>query len=250
MKTWIIVLIVIFILAGAAVLYVKYRIEKFSQQYFGIKSIAEGVNRIANDVATTPKSVSSMTSLMEPQIVRDFPEFVWDEFKHKAENMLKSALTAISTGRLYSLPRDISEDVRQQIVNTIQDNEEAEVDEHYDSIKIHQTEIANYRKANGKCIITIQSAVQYYHYKEKKGKVISGDKERLKQTKYNIELLYIQDSQMAGLDNTVGLTCPNCGAPIKSLGAKFCDFCGSGVVPINIKVWSLHNFVEVDYNHS
>ena len=37
--------------------------------------------------AEMPKSVSAMTRLMEPQIMRDFPEFSWEEFKQKAENM-------------------------------------------------------------------------------------------------------------------------------------------------------------------
>lgn len=247
-KGLIIFICVLIILAGCVYM-VKLKIEEMSRKLFGTKSIVDGMNKVANEVAKTPKSVSSMTKLMEPQIAKDFPEFVWDEFKHKAENMLMAALTAISTKDISQLPEDTSEAVRQQIRNTIENNEASEIEEHYDSIHIHQTEIANYKKVNGKCIITIQSAVQYYHYKEKAGKIICGEKDRLKQTKYNIELLYIQDSRLAGYDNTIGATCPNCGAPITNLGAKFCDYCGTGVIPINIKVWSLHNFAEVDYNH-
>ena len=39
--------------------------------------------------------------------------------------------------------------------------------------------------------------------------------------------------------------CPNCGAPIKNLGAMYCEYCGLAVTPINLKVWTLHKFYEV-----
>ena len=38
--------------------------------------------------------------------------------------------------------------------------------------------------------------------------------------------------------------CPNCGAPIKNLGAKFCEYCGSAVEVINSRVWSLEHIKE------
>ena len=101
----------------------------------------------------------------------------------------------------------------------------------------------------GKCIITFQSAVEHFHYKEKDGNVVWGEKERKQQTKYNIELMYIQDEKLAKLDNAVGTTCPNCGAPIISLGAMRCEYCGLAVTPVNLKVWTLHRYYEVDYHH-
>ena len=194
-----------------------------------------------------PKSVSSMTRLMEPQIMRDFPEFVWDEFKHKAENMLTSALLAISTDDINRLI-EASDDVKKQVENIIEDNRVKGISETYSDIEIHQTEIANYQRNNGKCVITIQSAVGYIYTKHKDGKLIEGNQEYKTQTKYNVELVYIQDAELTGAGNAVGTTCPQCGAPIKVLGSKFCEYCGSGVTPLNIKVWSLHKFYEVDYN--
>ena len=93
----------------------------------------------------------------------------------------------------------------------------------------------------------LQSAVEHIHYKEKDGKLISGKKDLLEQTKYNMELMYIQDESKVSADKGVGLTCPHCGAPVTSLGAKFCEFCGSEVIPINMQVWSLQHFYEVTY---
>lgn len=248
----VILLVIIFIIVGViagVVLFIRSKLRSVSQELFGTDSFREGLDRVSDDVAATPKSVSSMTKLMEPQIMRDFPEFVWNEFRTKAENMLKAALTAIDTENLNHLPKDISPDLKQQIINTIENNKASGVKEHYDSIHIHQTEIANYMKTNGKCVIRIQSALQCFHYKEKDGKIIHGDNERLTQTKFNTDLVYIQDYEKLGDGTSFGVTCPNCGAPIKKLGGKYCEYCGLGVTPINIRVWSLHNFAEVDYNH-
>ena len=91
--------------------------------------------------------------------------------------------------------------------------------------------------------------MEYFHYKEKEGRVTDGDKERKQQTKYNIEVMYIQNEKLAKLDNAVGTTCPNCGAPIVKLGALYCEYCGTAVTPINLKVWTLHRYYEVDYHH-
>ena len=79
--------------------------------------------------------------------------------------------------------------------------------------------------------------------------MVEGTKERKEQTKYNVELMYIQDADTVEIDNAVGTTCPHCGAPIKNLGNMVCEYCGSSVTPINIKVWTLHKYYEVDYNH-
>ena len=56
-----------------------------------------------------------------------------------------------------------------------------------------------------------------------------------------MELVYIQDlSKVGDYATALGATCPNCGAPITRLGSKFCEYCGTGVIPIDIRVWKLH----------
>ena len=245
------VLLVFLLAIGIGILRVYKKItgklRSLSSQLFGTTDFVKGLKMAADVQAETPKSVSAMTRLMEPQIMRDFPEFSWQEFKQKAENMLVSALLAISSNNPDRLLEG-SEDIKKQVQNIIEDNRANNIGETYSDIKIHQTEIADYRKQNGKCVITIQSAVGYMYYKMQDGEVIAGDKKRKIQTKYNIELVYIQDVDKAKIDNAVGTTCPQCGAPVKVLGAKYCEYCGSGVVPLNIHVWSLHKFYEVDYN--
>ena len=78
-------LIILLTIAGVAIAImtvyknVTNKIRRFSQALFGTSDFAEGWNRQADVLAETPKSVSSMTRIMEPQIMRDFPEFSWEE---------------------------------------------------------------------------------------------------------------------------------------------------------------------------
>ena len=168
--------------------------------------------------------------------------------------LLQEKLQAISAADAGIFERQIkdgvSEEFLAQIKNRIRENETEAVTEHYEQIQIHQTEIANYEKKQGTCVITFQSAVGYLHYCEKAGKVLSGSKDLTEQTRYNVQLMYIQNEKLAGMDNAVGTTCPNCGAPITNLGAAYCEYCGSAVTLLNLKVWTLHSFDETDYHHS
>lgn len=232
--------------ACGLVFYVRNKIRHASRQLFGTDSLVEGYKRQEQELALTPKSVSGMTRLLEPQIQRDFPEFNWKEFRNLAEEKLKQAFFAITANNI-ELLKEPSDNMKTEVENIIHANQNEGVREVFEDIDIHQTEITKYEKNSGRCIITLQSAVGYIHYREKNGEVIEGRKDLKTQTKYNIELMYIQDASKANIEGAVGLTCPNCGAPITSLGAKFCEYCGSGVKEVNLSVWSLHHYYEVSY---
>ena len=40
------------------------------------------------------------------------------------------------------------------------------------------------------------------------------------------------------------MNCPNCGAPVKTLGEKFCQFCGTAIKEINIRSWKFNSVNE------
>ncbi len=254
---WAVGLIVAAVLLGggfAGYLVIKHKIEQVSMAAFGTKSLAEGISRQADVLAETPKSVSAMTRIFAPQIAKDFPDFNLEEFRKLAENLLIAAFAAVtagSAGRLTGSAGETTgagEALKRQVEDQIADNRAAGVKEVYAGVRIHQTEIANYQKKNGTCTITFQSAVEHIHYKEQNGTVTEGEKERKQQTKYNTELVYIQDEKQTGAGNATGTTCPNCGAPITSLGAMKCEYCGLAVTPVNRKVWTFHRYYEVDYH--
>ena len=192
---------------------------------FGKGGLIEEYKRQEQMLEETPKSVASMTRIFAPQISKDFPGINLEQFEARAQQQLVAALQAISAGDMGSIARAS------------------------DELKEHQTEISNYQKKGGTCVITFQSAVEHYHYKEKAGKIIWGYKDRKLQTKYNMELLYVQDAAQQTEGNAFGLNCPNCGAPMKGLGQQICEYCGSPVVPVDTRVWRMVRFSEVDYHH-
>lgn len=242
------VVIAVLVLVIAVVCYFVYKVRRVSMDVFGTKSLTEGWNRQAKELASTPKSVSGMTRLLAPQIQRDFPEFNWREFQNKAENMLRASLTAIEKEDISGL-KGASEELKKQLELQISQNRSQNVQEYYREIQIHNTEITKYEKDRGTCVITLQSAVGHLHYKIREGEVIWGDQKLLEQTRYNTEILYIQDEELASSDHGVGLTCPHCGAPVTGLGLKQCEYCGGAVTPVNRQVWSFHKFYEVNYHN-
>ena len=235
------------ILASGVILYVKIRrkLRMISRLAFGTDSFIEGIRSQEDRLATTPKSVSGMTSLCLPQIQRDFPEFSLDEFVQRAENQLKASLTAIETQDLGRLSQ-ASQDLKDQISLRIEDGQRRGMREHFQKIKVHRTEIARYQKREGCCVITLQSAVEHEHWEEGSGgqqPAKSGS--RMVQTRYNMEFMYVQDPEKLLPGQTAAaVICPPCGAPVNRLGSKFCEYCGCGIEPINLRVWSLNRIQE------
>ena len=129
-----------------------------------LKLLIQEARRQEELLAETPKSVSGMTRIFRPQIERDFPEFSLEQFSNKVENLLVAALAAV-TEEDAGMLIDISEELRRQVENQIAGNRREKIHEVYTQVKVHQTEVANYQKKNGVCVITFQSAVEHYHYK-------------------------------------------------------------------------------------
>lgn len=249
-------LVVLVMLIAAIFLTVKMFIKKvdrstrgmataFMREVAGTDSSGTGFQAQAEELARTPKSVSSMTRIFEPQIQKDFPEFSLNQFRNMVENLLPAALGAITEETTANLS-DCSKELVRQVQNRIDENKRQGIEEIYKDIEVHQTEISNYVKKSGTCVITFQSAVGHYHYGRKNGKVIFGKENLKEQTKYNVEVIYIQNERLTGTDGVTGNTCPNCGAPITTLGAKNCEYCGLAVREINLRVWALHKFYQVE----
>lgn len=223
----------------AAFLYIKKRLSAYSKALYGTSDIKEGIERAKSEMEQTPKSVSAMTSIFLPKIMKDFPQFNYDEMKEIAGNVLTGYLMAVNSMDMSYFKYD-GADLRSKLEQDINMLSAKNMREHYERIKIHRTEISNYKKSKGRCIITFQSSVEALHYiTDENGRVTEGDREYKLQTKFDTDLIYIQDRDLVEdtLSASFGLTCPNCGGPVKSLGTKVCEYCGAGIVEINIHSW-------------
>lgn len=242
-----VLLLLIVLAVWALVLYIKQRTREISRTLWGTDTLAEGVAQMKKEYASTPKSVSAMTSLLLPRITGDFPDFEYHEMRERAENLLISYLRALSEQNV-ALITDGTTELKDQARHEISMLQSQEKKEFFRDIKIHRTEISQYRKSAGRCIITFQSALECIHYVEDgEGRVTEGSKEYKYQTRYNVDIVYIQDRNLVEdeRDLALGVNCPNCGAPLSSLGAKVCEYCGTPLIEINIHAWSFVNVSEI-----
>lgn len=247
-----IIIVLVLLLALAGVIYLAYRkisrtVKSYSRMIFGTDDVREGVQKMEMEYATTPKSVSSATGLYLPGIMKDFPEFHLEEMKSRAENVLTSYLRGIDAGNSHLLTEGTRE-LRDKLDMRIGMLRNTGMQEHYERIKVHRTEIHKYRKDKGRCSIVFQSAAEHIHYQEQDGAVITGRRDRLEQAKYNVEISYIQDVEQVENTSDMGLAmvCPNCGAPLPALGAKTCAYCDSPVLELNLKAWNFTNVEQVE----
>jgi len=245
------IIVLVLLLILALIIYIAYRkitekVRRFSRSVWGTNSVQEGIDKMNMEYATTPKSVSSATGLYLPRITRDFPEFHYDEMKERAENVLISYLRGID-GQNPGLLTEGTGELKEKLSMLVSMQKSQNIRAHYDKIRVHRTEIHQYRKEKGRCSVIFQSAVEYVYYTEKQGRVLSGRKDLKTQTKYNVQMIYIQDREVVEdtREAALGLNCPNCGAPLSGLGAKICAYCDSPIIEFNIKVWNFNEIEEV-----
>lgn len=237
---------VIIIIIILALLLIVIKVERMIKRYsrsaeaelirYAAKALKDG--DLNDALASTPKSLSRMDTIFLPQIQKDFPEFNWREFKSIIQDSILKMLHAIDEQNaelVKSMPA-VYADVANLLKNDLRN--------HFQSIQIHDTAINSYSKKDGTCYIKTSSSMEYYFYAEKDGTLASGDRNQKKQTVYDVELIYIQDVSKHDHANSLGVTCPNCGAPITNLGLKVCEYCKTAIEPINIKVWKVNSIKE------
>lgn len=244
----VILILALAVLCGGWIAYRKIsgRVREISRMAFGTDDIAEGFRQMEKEAEVTPKSVAAATNLYLPQIVRDFPEFHYNEMKNRAENMLMGFLRGIEEGNVGSLPDGATSELKEKLRLRAEELQARGLKEHFADMRIHRTEIRNYRKSKARCSIVFQSSMQYHHYTEKDGVVVKGSAERLEQSRYNVEMIYIQDRDLVEnlSDSGLALNCPNCGAPLPKLGAKKCIYCDTPILEFNIRIWHFSDVEE------
>lgn len=224
---------------------IKRDVKTASQLIYGTSDLGEVIKMSANEPEPI-KSVSGMTAIYLPLIANDFPDFNLEEFKNRTATLLTSALLSITKEDSTCLMH-ASDNLQDAIQLRIHNNQLTNTKESYTSAHIHKMEIRRYTRTSGTCIITLQCAIEYYYTKFQNGTLVEGNETKLDQTKYDIQLIYIQD--MDQLDSTSSHTfstinCPNCGGNQMKPGTNICAYCDSTLEELNIKVWEIDSFKE------
>lgn len=229
-------------IAVSGIAYGVRKIRHFSRTFFGTDNLIEGLQQEKLTASKTPRSLHSMEPVYMPAIRRDFPGLNVDELKRKAERVLLSSLQAISSQKVDLLSSEVPDDIRQRVMTRIAELKEQGLMQYYDQIKLHRTVISDYKKEQGLVRLTFQTALEAFARLEKDGKVISGDANYRSQLIFASYYLYVQDATKVKDRTALGLTCPQCGAPVTSLGTKVCPYCSNTIHEVNMHVWRLTDF--------
>ena len=219
---------------------------------FGNKTITALYNESKEAAAlekSRHKQVSGMTKMLLPEIQKDFKDFNEKEIYLLVEKSLIAIFNALENKDLSCLEEDEFNLIKQKIKEQIVDLENNNITYKYDDIVFHKHAIKSYKKQKDVATIEISTSLEYYYNKRKDNKDISQDNVK-RQTRYTTQLVYIIDNTKTGFDiNILGLHCPNCGSPVKSLQQTHCSYCqGSTDIQVAslLKCWKIINFKE-DY---
>ena len=231
---WFLIGVVIFIcFVVFCYFFIKRKLQNLSNKYLGGYNIKEVIEEARIEDEEVPKSLSGMDSIYLDQIRRDFPDVNVNELKRMCEKEILNTYRAIENKDTRNIN---NEKIKSFVKSKIDDlgNENIK----YNDLTIHRTVIAKYEKNQG--IATIYFATSFQYIVEK-----SDGSTKKVQDRVKCEYIYVIDSSKVQSDiNVLGISCPNCGSPITSLGEKSCSYCGSGVVDIVNKVWIINDLVQ------
>lgn len=237
MKIFIVIVLIFTMLMNIIMVVAKKKIARYLKKYLGTDDLKQAIQLSEIENQNTPKSLSGMESVALPLIEKDFPDLNINELKRQTETSILNYLDSLES-KEYKNIQNASENVKTYIANRINDLLEQDKIK-YDSIKIHRTIVKKYEKKDGIATIYFQTALEYMYKK-------NDSNFKKIQDRFETEYIYIIDADKIGVKGKeIGLNCPNCGAPIKSIGNKTCQYCGSGVVDVVKYTWYLNNISNI-----
>lgn len=239
-----IILLIILIIIGLVFLYLYFKLKQ-SVKSLGL-SRTEFMSMIKEgeeDAKYRHKSISGMSNLIVPRIVKDFPNFSESELYTKVETSLMAIFHSLEDG--YVFKKNELNVIKSNLEEQIHNLKSSDIEVEYKDIVFHKHAIKNYSKSDGVLIITVASSLEYYYSCKKNGNVEEEYKDYKKQTSYTTKFIYVYDPEKyEKTSSLVSIHCPNCGSPVKELKNKHCSYCGSGLEDINLKSWFISEYSE------
>ena len=212
--------------------YFRYKFRKIAKHYLGTTDIKKVLEKAELENENTPKSLGSMDSIYLENLKHDFKDININELKRLAESVILEIFNCLQTKDLSKLSTK-NEKIIAYVKNKLNDFQDTDIS----NMKIHQTVLNKYEKEKG--IATIYLATSFEYFKKE-----NGIKKKV-QKRIKTEYIYVIDSnQVKGSLKVLGLNCPNCGAPIKSLAKKVCSYCQTGIVDLVKKSFVLNDIYE------
>ena len=129
------------------IVYLKLKATVGSQNMKELKNAISNVSNLQKEEYTREKNVKGMTKLLEPEIIRDFPEFNRDLIFSRCESNLRKIFNAIESQDTTAINND--EEfiyLREKINQQIEDMKSNNVTEKFDNIEFNRHAIMAYNK--------------------------------------------------------------------------------------------------------
>ena len=240
--TTLIVIGIIVLAIALGVMFIKHKLNSVTRNYLGmnLKQTSDLIKKGLQDEVTTPKSISNVSAMYKPQFMRDFPDMSYERFIEMANSALMSILTAIERENTGDL-KLATDSLKEKVYNIISDNHNKGLVEHFDNIKIHRTAIADYKSTSDVATAVFEISFESLHYYAgKKNKI----PENVTQMAASVTLSYGREFAEDTSTLTFSHNCPNCGAPVYSVGGRMmqCRFCGTGVTQDVHRSWLVSGY--------
>lgn len=240
--------IIIVILIICIVIYIGIRKTVGKAGIKTLKNAMKNNSSYERSEYTRIKDVSGMTTMLEPVILRDFPDFNKNLLYNQTEKNLLKVFECLENKSINNIKNDSDMVLLFSKLKEKTDySKQVDANIKYDNIEFHRHSIKDYQKNNGVATITIVSSIEYYYIVEGKEreKLIEGKSfsDIKKQTRYTTKFIYIYDeTKIREKANLITASCPNCGAPTTKSGV--CEYCGSELEAINLKLWKMSEYKE------
>lgn len=236
--------ILLFVLILISIIIYKIKKTYSVSVWHDVKNLIKNASSIRKQEYSRIKEAMGMTSILEPKIRSDIPEFNKELLFSMVENNLTKAFDCIEKKSVDSIKKD--KDfylILHKIENEVNELKEKNNYKRYDNIIFNGHAIKDYKYSKGMATIEIISSVGYLYDTDIKGEVKYND--IMKQTRYICDFVYIYDEDKVGYKEIAfGIHCPNCGAPLKKLGTYTCEYCSMHIEPINLKAWKMASYKE------
>lgn len=235
--------VIVFLLIIAVIIYFKLKMSLSELGFGDSKKIISMIKESEEEAKYRHKSVSGLTNILVPKIIRDFPNFNEIEFYNKVETSITGILNSLSNNKVSSI-KELGE-IRTNLETLIQSRVASDIKEKYEDIKFHSHAIKDYKNESGALLITVNSSLEYYYEKKVKGKVKVARKDYKKQTSFTSSFVYIYDPEKYNISkSSLSVHCPNCSAPLKDIELRICEYCGAKVEDINLRSWYITKYKE------
>ena len=236
--------VVLGVLVVALILFLIIK-SKLNKLGINVDNLKEMKDTLEQEEAERHKQISGMTNVFLPQILKDFKEFNLDEIYLLTERSLRSIFNAIEKKDMNILNSKDFNLINKKMKLQLEDLIDSDIIYKYDDINFHRHAIKSYVNKGGVAKLEISSSLEYYYSKTKDGKELYKNKYK-DQVSAVTTFVYIADESAYSKDIDVyGLNCPNCGAVVRALHKKECNYCHTALniqVIDLIKCWKLIDY--------